>query len=246
MSAARRWRVSASRKTAAAALPRIGSPAARSGVEAAFAGKARAPKRGWRPLSGAFHPPQARLAFPSRTPGRRRRPRGIAGETGCGLLASPSRGGATSCLAGRRGRRGGPVQGILLWAGEPHASPRRRPPVAAAALTPAAPRMSNACTKRPAHAVRGEIDEESALPIEAIASRRLSRPIGAQPHRLIERVSGRVSDPLGNSLQARASRARPPCSRASPSNRALPPPSMRSSKMRAPTGCERSNTPCRS
>ena len=97
-------------------------------------------------------------------------------------------------------------------------------------------------TGRPAHVkclhqatgscgARG-IDEESALPIEAIASRRLSRPIGAQPHRLIERVSGRVSDPLGISHQARASRARPLCSRASPSDRALPPPSMRTSKMR--------------
>jgi hypothetical protein len=207
-------------------------------------GKARAPKRGWRPLSGRFPPSPGRLAFPSRTPGEDGRRGALPARPGA--VCSPPRREVALHLALLVAAAAGAALDKGFCFGL--TSPTPRPPAPAGG-------RGGLDTGRPAHVkclhqatgscgARG-IEEESALPIEAIASRRLFRPIGAQPHRLIERVSGRVSDPLGNSHQARASRARPPCSRASPSDRALPPPSMRPPNMRARTGCERSNTPCR-
>jgi hypothetical protein len=193
---------------------------------AAFAGfgrKARAPKPGWRAPFGGIRPCSGQLASRSGTRGenvgrcRRARASRLPPRHEVSLhLASPD--------ASADGR---PFTRVFAGAGGPHASLRRHPPGGRGGLD----------TGRPAHVKclhqatvscgpRG-IDQESALPIEAIASRRLSRPIGAQPHYLTERVSGRVSDTLGigHPLRRRSDHRRPQC---------------------APrTGCEKSKTPRR-
>jgi hypothetical protein len=152
-------------------------------------------------------PRPARVRWPSRVPPSREKTSANRALSAKGAIALPPGHEVShpSCRAGRIGRGCRLLPGVFSrgWRAPRPAAPAPAP-VAAAALTPAAPRMSNAQTS--ISCGPSGIDEESALPIAAIASRRLFRPIGARPHRLIERVSGRVTNP-GDSHPASACRA---------------------------------------